>query len=398
MLLDVPAALSYNDNERGRAMLVERRLLRNLDVTVLVTVLLLVLFGLAMVYSATHADPSLNHGDPFFVVKKQAAGVILGFLGMALIILIDYHASERFHLAIYVGNALFLLSVLFLGRETHGARSWLYIGPFSLQPSEFAKVAVIVTLARHLANKESMDSIWDLFTPLCHVAVPLFLIFLQPDLGTMLVFIFVTICMLYMAGAKGRHLLLLVGVPLLLIVVAFMLCQYFDKPFPLKDYQIQRLTSFLNPDRDAQGSGYNLIQAMIAVGSGRFMGKGYLQSTQGRLGYVPEHQTDFIFAIVGEELGFIGAFILLALFFTLIWRGLRIAYQAKDKYGSLIATGVLSMFLFHVMENIGMNLGIMPITGIPLPFISSGASSMTAYLWGVGLLENVWVRRQKIMF
>ncbi len=376
-------------------MPVDRRLIRNLDLTVLVTVLLLVLFGLAAVYSATHAAQS----DPFFGLKKQLVGVVLGLLGMALLVLVDYHASERLHLLIYIGNILMLLSVLVFGREVHGARSWLGLGPFSLQPSEFAKVAVIVTLARHLANKESLASAWDLASPLLHVAVPLGLILLQPDLGTALVFIFITFSMLYMAGARCWHLAVLAGVPLAVLIVVIFAHFRFGFPLPIiKDYQLERLTSFLNPARDAQRSGYNLLQAMIAVGSGRFIGKGFLRGTQGRLGYVPEHSTDFIFTIVGEELGFVGGFLLLVLFFTLIWRGLRIAYQAKDKYGCLIATGVLSMFLFHVMENIGMNLGVMPITGIPLPFISAGASSMTASLWAVGLLENVWVRRQKIMF
>ena len=323
----------------------------------------------------------------------------MALLGLVLIVLVDYHASERLHLVIYIGNILMLLFVLVLGREVHGAKSWFALGPLGFQPSEFAKVAVIVTLARHLANKESLSSAWDLASPLLHVALPLGLILLQPDLGTALVFIFITFSMLYMAGAKGWHLSVLVGVPLVLLIVLIFAHFRFGLPLPIiKDYQLDRLTSFLNPARDAQRSGYNLMQAMIAVGSGRFVGKGFLHGTQGRLGYVPEHSTDFIFTIVGEELGFIGGFLLLALFFTLIWRGLRIAYQAKDKYGCLIATGVLAMLLFHVMENIGMNLGVMPITGIPLPFISAGASSMTANLWAIGLMENVWVRRQKIMF
>lgn len=376
--------------------MLERRLLRNLDLTVLVTVLLLVIFGLAMVYSATH---TLNQKDPFFATKRQLLGVILGFVGMALMILVDYHVSERFHLAIYLGNLLMLGAVLIFGREVNGAKSWLDFGPIRFQPSEFAKVAVIVTLARHLANKEHLDTLWDLVSPLLHVAGPLVLILLQPDLGTLLVFAFITFAMLYMAGTRGWHLALIFGLPMLLVIGAIAVHLRFGVELPLiKGYQLKRLTSFLDPAKDAQGSGYNIIQAMIAVGSGRFVGKGYLHSTQGRLGYVPEHQTDFIFAVVGEELGFIGGFLLLSLFFTLIWRGLRIAYQAKDKYGSLIATGVLAMFLFHVLENVGMNLGIMPITGIPLPFISFGSSSMSASLWAVGLLENVWARRQKIMF
>ncbi|MGQ9778787.1 MAG: rod shape-determining protein RodA [Bacillota bacterium] len=369
-------------------------MLRHLDYTMLITVLLLVLFGLAMVYSATHT----SQRDSLLTVKKQLVGVALGFLGMALIVLVDYHVSERFHLLIYFGNLLVLAAVLFLGKEVHGARSWFGFGPFGFQPSEFAKVAVIITLARHLDKKESLSIFWDLFGPLLHVGAPLLLILLQPDLGTALVFVFITFSMLYMAGAKGRHLALLGGVPLLVFIALIFGHLRYGFPLPLKEYQIKRLTSFIDPTRDAQGAGYNLLQAMIAIGSGRFLGKGYLRGTQGRLGYVPEHQTDFIFTIVGEELGFLGSFILLALFFTLIWRGLRVAYQAKDRYGRLLATGVVAMFLFHVMENIGMNLGIMPITGIPLPFISAGASSMTASLWAVGILENVWARRQKIMF
>ncbi|MGE5528622.1 MAG: rod shape-determining protein RodA [Patescibacteria group bacterium] len=380
-------------------MRVERRLIRNLDFTVLITVFILVLYGLAMVYSATHANPNLPNGDQFYALKKQLMGVLLGLAGLAVIVLIDYHASERLHLFIYIGTLLLLGSVLLLGKEVNGARSWLSFGPFNLQPSEFAKVAVIVTLAGHLSRKESLSGIWDLFSPLLHVAVPMLLILVQPDLGTVLVFIFITFSMLYMAGARGWHLALVFGLPLLLLAFAIAANLRFGfPPLPLKQYQIDRLTSCFNPSKDPRGTGYNLNQAMIAIGSGRFVGKGYLHSTQGRLGYVPEHQTDFIFAIVGEEMGFIGGFVLLALFFTLIWRGLRITFQAKDKYGCLIATGVLAMFLFHVLENIGMNLGIMPITGIPLPFISLGSSSMTASLWAVGLLENVWVRRQKIMF
>ncbi|MCL6614503.1 MAG: rod shape-determining protein RodA [Firmicutes bacterium] len=374
--------------------MIDRRLLRNLDHTVLVTVLLLVAFGLAMVYSATHA----SQADSLLTVKKQLVGVVLGFLGLTLIVLVDYHVSERLHLLVYLGNLLLLGAVLVFGKEVHGAKSWFAFGPFSFQPSEFAKVAVIVTLARHLDKKESLSSFWDLLGPLAHVAAPLGLIMLQPDLGTALVFVFITFSMLYMAGARGRHLALLGGVPLLVFAALIFAHLRYGLPLPLKEYQLKRLTSFIDPARDAQGAGYNLLQAMIAIGSGRFLGKGYLRGTQGRLGYVPEHQTDFIFTIVGEELGFLGGFVLLALFFTLIWRGLRIAYQAKDRYGRLLATGVLAMFLFHVMENIGMNLGIMPITGIPLPFISAGASSMTANLWAVGILENVWARRQKIMF
>ncbi|MGD8400105.1 MAG: FtsW/RodA/SpoVE family cell cycle protein, partial [Bacillota bacterium] len=182
------------------------------------------------------------------------------------------------------------------------------------------------------------------------------------------------------------------------IILLFFGCSFFHLPKPLKEYQIARLTSFINPEADPQNSGWNVRQAMIAVGSGQFFGKGLFRGTQGRLGYLPENHTDFIFAVLSEELGFVGAFGVLFLFFVFIWRSIRIASQAKDRAGVIIATGVLAMFLFHILENVGMNIGIMPITGIPLPFISYGGSSMVSNLAATGLLLNIWARRQRIMF
>jgi rod shape determining protein RodA len=373
---------------------VDRRLFKNLDFVLLTVVGLLVFLGLVMVYSATHAKVNLIHNDPFSFVKKQLVAVIIGAIGMFLLLFFDYRASDRMSQFLYGLNILMLILVLVLGTERNGAKSWL----FGMQPSELAKVIMIITLGKYLAEKESLNSFYNLIGPLIHIGIPLILILAQPDLGTALVFIFFLFTMLYMAGFPGWKL----GVMILAVVVGltgmFLAHRFLNTPLPIKEYQVARLTSFIDPERDPRGSGWNVRQAMIAVGSGQFSGKGLFRGTQGRLGYLPENHTDFIFSVLCEELGFSGGFGLLFLYFILIWRGTRIAYQARDKTGSLIATGIISMFLFHVLENVGMNMGIMPITGIPLPFISSGGSAMIANLIGVGILVNIWARRQKIMF
>lgn len=373
----------------------DRRFLRNLDFTLLWTVVGLIVIGLVMVFSATRFLGS----DPYIYVEKQLVAVIFGLIGMTLIFFIDYRLSNMAFYILYIFNLLMLLLVILVGSESNGARSWINLGFMTFQPSEFAKLFMILLLAKHLSDKPSLSSFWDLISPFLLLFFPLLLILAQPDFGTALVFVFFFFAMLYMAGAKGWHLALIIFSGIFLISAVFVVHHFFpDSPMPFKPYQIKRLTSFLNPEEDPQGSGYNVRQAMIAVGSGRFFGKGLFQSTQGRLGFLPERHTDFIFAVFCEEWGFLGGFLMLMLFLVFAWRGLKIAQQAKERYGSLIATGIMAMFLFHVLENAGMNMGIMPITGIPLPFISSGGSSMMANLFAVGFLENIWARRQKILF
>ncbi len=374
----------------------DRRHLKNIDFSLLVVVGLLISLGLIMIYSATHANIALNQGDPYSFVKKQSIAVVIGAIGFVLLLFFDYRVSDRMAQLLYVLNIIMLVLVIIPGVGTfkNGARSWL----FGMQPSELAKVIMIITFGKYLAEKESLSSFYNFIWPFIHVGVPLALILLQPDLGTALVFIFITLIMMYTAGAPGWKLSLLVLIGIIGISGMFLSHRFFHTSLPIKEYQIHRLTSFIDPERDPQGSGWNVRQAVIAVGSGQFFGKGLFRGTQGRLGYLPENHTDFIFAVLCEELGFVGGFGILFLFFTLIWRGVRIAYQARDKTGTLIAIGIVSMLLFHVLENVGMNIGIMPITGIPLPFITSGGSSMIANLVAVGLLTNIWARRQKIMF
>lgn len=381
-------------------MVWERKLFKNIDYYLLGSVILLVLTGLVMIYSATRNNTVLTGGDSLLLVKKQLAAIAIGLIGMFLIMFSDYRLPDLMYQIIYGINLLLLLMVLSpLGMEIKGAKSWLNLGgPFSLQPSEFAKLMVILTLAKHLVGKENLDSFRDLCSPFLHIIPPLVLILLQPDLGTVLVFFFFFFIMLYIAGYNGRFLLGIILAGILVLALIFLCHYYFDTPLPFKEYQIQRMTIFLNPDSDPTGSGWNVRQAIIAVGSGRFFGKGLFQGTQGRLGFLPENHNDFIFAILCEEWGFVGGFLLLSLYFILIWRCLVIIQHSKDKYGTLVATGIMAMFFFHILENIGMNIGVMPITGIPLPFVSYGGSSIITNLLAVGFLENIWIRRQKLLF
>lgn len=367
--------------------------MRNVDFVMLSAVAGLITIGLLMVFSATR-----NNADPFLFIKKQFISVLIGMIGMTIIFFLDYRLSDLAYHVLYALNILMLVAVLVLGTEANGAKSWINLGFMTIQPSEFAKLFVILTLSKYLSDKENFSSFWDLVPPFLHIAVPLFLILMQPDFGTALVFIFFFFAMLYMAGAKGWHLSAIILSGVLLITLVFMSNHFFNTPLPFKEYQIKRLTSFLNPEEDPRGAGWNVRQAMISVGSGRFFGKGLFHNTQARLGFLPENHTDFIFAVFCEELGFLGGFVLLGLFMLLIWRSLKTAQQAKERYGSLIATGIMAMFLFHILENVGMNIGIMPITGIPLPFISSGGSSMMVNLFAIGYLQNIWARRQKILF
>jgi rod shape determining protein RodA len=375
-------------------IILDRRFLKNLDFSLIAAVGLLVVIGLTMVYSATHAKDYLTGGDSLLFVKKQVIAIFIGLVGLIMVMFFDYRISDRMSQILYGLNLIMLILVLVLGDERNGAKSWL----FGIQPSEFAKVIVILTLGKYLSKKDSLNSFFDFLGPFFYTGVPLLLVLMQPDLGTALVFIFFLFLMMYVAGAPGWKLGLLILTGVATITLVFAVCNIFHLPLPIKEYQIARLTSFVNPESDSQGSGWNVIQAKIAVGSGQFFGKGLFRGTQGRLGYLPENHTDFIFAVLSEELGFVGSFGVLFLFFTIIWRGIRIASLAKDRAGTIIATGILAMFLFHVLENIGMNIGIMPITGIPLPFISSGGSSMIANLVAIGILLNIWVRHQRIMF
>jgi len=376
---------------------VDRRLLKNIDFTIIIAVVILIIFGLIVIYSVSSTNPNLlkiTGNNPWYFTKKRLSAIFIGIIGFLILLQFDYRLSKRMNILLYCFNIFVLGLVLVIGSTRSGAKSWL----FGFQPSELSKLLLIVTFGNYLATKESLNSYYDFIMPFLYMGLPLFLILLQPDLGTALVYIFFMFIMMYIAGAPGRKLIVVFLIPVIGVALLFLLHNYFGTPLPIKPYQIARLTSFIDPERDPQGSGWHVIQSQIAVGSGQFFGKGWLKGTQGRLGFLPEPHTDFVFANLCEEFGFVGGFGVLFLFFILIWRGIHIAVQARDKTGSIIAAGIVAMWLFHILENAGMNIGLMPITGIPLPFVSYGGTSMLVNILSTAVLMNIWVRHQKIMF
>lgn len=379
--------------------MLDRRHLRNLDWGLFLAVIILMAVSVVMVSSATRQSPV--NGDPLYYTKRQIIWIILGLLVMAIIVMTDYLTLARLSNLIYLGNLALLLAVLVpgIGHKALGAQRWIPLGFMQLQPSEIAKIAIIVTFANYLRGREKKIESWrDYIGPFLHVGIPLLMILAQPDLGTSLVFLAITFGMLYIAGAPGVQIAGMGLGGLSVAVLLVYLHETFGLPIFLKEYQIARLTSFINPHADPLGTGYHLIQSVIAIGSGGLVGKGLFEGTQNLLKFLPIRHTDFIFSVIGEELGFVGTGIILALYFYIIYRGIRIAASARDLFGTLIATGIVSMLVFHVLTNIGMTVGIMPVTGIPLPLMSYGGTSMLINCVAIGMLEGIYMRRQKILF
>lgn len=371
-------------------MFIRKRLLKNMDYFILLSVLAIVFLGILMIYSATHANTGDNNGDPFFFVKRQFLWLLLGLAAMVGMMSVDYQIFIRWSKYIYYLNLFLLLAVMFLGENRLGAQRWIPIGPFALQPSEFAKIFIIITLSAHLHDKVGeIKNLRDLFPAMLHVGIPMVLIMKQPDLGTSLVFTAIFLGIIIAAGVSWRSFAVLSALGAAVMPIFWNV---------LKDYQKKRLLVFLDPNVDPTGAGYHIIQSKIAIGSGGIFGKGLFGGTQSQLNFLPEHHTDFIFAVLGEELGFVGAVILLSLYLIIVWRAIRVAGEAKDSFGTLLAVGIASMLTFHVLVNIGMTSGIMPVTGIPLPFMSYGGSAMLTNMMAIGLLLNVCIRRQKILF
>jgi rod shape determining protein RodA len=362
---------------------------RHVDPVVVLAALGLALLGVAAIYSSTFASLREQELAEATFARRQVISLGAGLAGMMVVTLVDYRRYQAYAVMVFGAMVLLLGAVLTpLGTATHGAQSWYGLGPLRVQPSEYAKVGMIVVLAAVLDTRAERPGPRRLGVALGVTALVCGEILLQPDFGTLMVFVAVLFCMLLVSGVQLRWLLVLALVGGIGVVGMF-------KLDVLKEYQKQRLTAFVNPSADAGGRGYtyNARQAVIAIGSGGVTGKGYLKGTQTNLQYVPEQRTDFIFTVVGEELGFAGAVGLLLAFGAVLWRGIRIALIARDPFGSLIATGVVAMFAFQAFVNIGMTIGIMPITGIPLPFVSYGGSSLIASFLAVGLLLNVHMRR-----
>ncbi len=378
-------------------MQIPRRYWRNLDWPLIITVLALTAIGMVVIYSASYSQLVAAGLNPFHYVQRQLLAFGLGLAAMIVIISIDYRAWKRWTNLIYFANIILLASVLLIGKTVFGSQRWFRIGPLNLQPSELAKIGIVLALAKLLEKPVHKHGWKEIGRAFLLAAVPMGLIFLQPDIGTSAVFMGLVFTMLFVVGANPKYLAItgcgLIGAALGAILVSVKGWFQIIKP-----YQLTRLLVFLDPYADRNGAGWNIIQSMIAIGSGGFLGKGILNGTQSQLHFLPANHTDFVFSVIAEEFGFLGALLVLALYVFLIWRGLRIAMLAKDTYGMLLAAGSTSIFFFHLVINVGMTVGIMPVTGLPLPFITAGGSTMLTSLIAVGIILNVGLRRSKIMF
>lgn len=356
------------------------------DWILLGTMVSLAVFGLLMIYSATRAGGS-------FSMERQMIFVAAGVVVFLLTSLFDYR--EYRHLAPYLyGGVILLLVGVFFFPERNGAQRWIDLPFFDLQPAEIAKVVVVLTIASILAPHSRDDDRPGITWPkiglvILTVAVPSILIYRQPDLGTMLVFVFVMMVMLFAGGSSWRQLTTLTVAGVLGIVYMF-------QSGRIADYQLNRVKVLVDPTIDPQGIGYNLLQSKLAIGSGRMFGSGLFQGTQTNFQYVPEQETDFIFTAVAEQLGFVGGILVLAAYMILIWRLLVITAHARDRFGALIVVGIAAMLMFHVFINVGMTMGITPVTGLPLPFLSLGGSSFLAMSFALGIANSVWLRRSPV--
>lgn len=365
-----------------------RRYIRNLDWILILTVFLLTGVGLVLIASATHTE-ALRTGVNYFV-QRQGLFLAVDVLLVILLLRLDYHVLKQVALPLYVITLILLLGVMFFGHSTMGAQRWIRLGPVIFQPSEFSKVFIIVCLAAFLDKQAGSLEHWKEYLPAgLFLLAPFVLVLRQPDLGTALVFGAIGFSMFWVCGFKTRWIAWMTGV---LICLSPLIWHF------LHEYQRNRIRVFLNPELDPFGAGYHVIQSKIAIGSGLLLGKGWMQGTQSQLNFLPENHTDFIFAVAGEEFGFIGVVVILLLYLILIWRGLTIALNAEDRFGMLLATGITGMYLFHVLVNIGMTAGIMPVTGVPLPFLSYGVSSLTTNMLLAGLLLNINLRKTRLQF
>ena len=354
---------------------------RHLDISLIVLVVTTSVFGAVLVFSATR-----HKASPYAYIEKDVAFIIIGIVVMAVCAAVDYHHLADLARVIYGLTLVALAAVLAVGSVHQNIRAWFDVGPIEIQPAEFAKIAVIVVLAAYLGGLGDRLSLRHVVVALVVLVLPMGLILLQPDLGTMLVFVVIGVGMLVAAGTPARYLaaLLVVG----LAGIFFIL-----NSNTLDQYQKERLTSFVAPEQASAKVIYNTERAQEAIASGGTTGAGLFHGPQTKGGFVPVQQSDFIFTVPAEELGFAGAGSLLALLALIVWRVWRSAQLARDPVGRLICVGVLCMLVFHIFENVGMNLGIMPITGIPLPFVSYGGSATLTAFAGIGLVLNVNMRR-----
>ena len=361
--------------------------LKNVEWWILIFAILLCIVGFVALYSATQSDNS-------DYLKKQIIWFVISLISMAIVAFIDYKIIVKISPVLYGLSLILLIAVLFT-KSINGASSWFNIGAFSLQPAEIAKVTVILFLAyvvtrMQVNGKEDINKIWRLAVVIAVVAVPVFLIILQPDFGTAMTYIISLVMVLFVSGLNKKYIiaaviLVAVGVPL-------------AYQFVLPEHAKSRIDVFLNPESDPKGSGYNIIQSKLAIGAGELTGMGLLNGNQTQLGYLSPKTTDFIFPVIGEEMGFVISVAVIIVYVLLITKILFVAKTARDDYGTYIAAGIAGIFFFHMTENIGMTMGLLPITGVPLLFVSYGGSSMLTSFLCIGLLLNISANRKKTIY
>jgi rod shape determining protein RodA len=369
-----------------RRWMVDRRLLYNFDGFLLLTTLAIVGVGAVTIYSATF-DPARPGVHAF--AWRQAMWGAAGLVAALVMSTFDYRKLERWAYVVYGAGLVLLLLVPLVGTVGGGSRRWIALGPVSVQPSEMMKLGLIIALARYFHGHVPPAGLRlrDLAVPALLTVPPVFLILEQPDLGTAGVFVCVFASMVFLAGLSRRTVMILLGAVLLVLPAIPILKSH------LKPYQVRRIEIFLDPDLDPLGAGYHITQSKIAIGSGGLTGKGFLNGTQNQLDFLPEQHTDFIFSVYSEEWGFVGACVLIALYATLMLRGLVVVHRAKDRFGALLAFGVLANVFWQAAINLGMTSGLLPVVGITLPFFSYGGSSLVTLMAGLGLVINVSMRR-----
>ncbi len=377
----------------ARTHVAARRSVPPFDFILVIATLLVSAIGVVMVYTATRGSLLAQGEDPKTFLKKQGLFVVLGVLTMVIVALFDYRRLEPLATVLYWLIVLALIGVFAVGSSAQGAARWFNLGPLQLQPSEFAVLALILAVATYCARRDEEGLAWrDVFRLLIMSGIPIVLVLLQPDLGTAMIMVIVLLVMLAVAGLPIRILVMLLVGTILVALAAV-------EGGLLHHYQIARLTTFLNPNNKStnpyvQSAIYNLQEAKNAIGSGGLFGSGIGHGAQTNLGYVPEQQTDFIFTAVGEQLGFVGAVGVLSLLGIIAWRVLHAAVVARDTFGRLICAGLFAFIAFSVFQNAGMTMGIMPITGIPLPFVSYGGTAVLVFFAAVGLALSVGARRR----
>lgn len=357
-----------------------RRFISDFHFSLFSVVIFLCVVGIFNLYSATYQNANNQY-------LTQVYWMILGLIVMTVMIVFDYRILERFAYPLYVINIVFLTSVLVIGPKILGARRWLNLGFMRFQPSEMMKIVIILVLAKYFHEDHAAGgyTLRRLFIPMLILGVPAALIVVEPDLGTAILVSAIAGSIFLFVKIRWQSILMIVVVGCLTVPVAY--------KFGLKDYQRDRVKTFLDPTRDPRGKGYHAIQSIIAVGSGKFHGKGHLKGSQTQLAFLPEQHTDFIFSVFAEEHGFVGALLLLIVYASMIIMGLDISRHARDKFGAIMALGLTATFFWQAMVNIGMVIGIMPVVGITLPFLSYGGSSVLVSMMSIGLLLSIHLRR-----